>query len=102
MKKWAVFAFVAAVVAVGVAAIAWSEGEPAKPANILSYLKVGQSCTLRDAGAAIEIGTFTQPIAGPYKVVTIGADHIAVQDLAGLQEIRIPVHSIKSITHVTR
>jgi hypothetical protein len=102
MSKWAWLLAAGLVLAVGVASVARSEGDGAKPATILSYLKVGQSCTLKDSVGGYEIGTFTQPIAGPYKIVMVGADHVAMQDLAGLQEIRIPVYSIKSITHVTR
>jgi hypothetical protein len=100
MTKWTLA--LAAAIAVGVGAIAWPAAEPGKPTGILSCLRVGQSVGLKDAGAAYEITTYAQEVAGPYKVVEIAADHVAVQDLGGLQEIRIPVYAIKSIIHVRR
>jgi len=32
-----------------------------------------------------------------HKVVEVGADFVVVEDIAGIQQLRIPVYSIKSV-----
>lgn len=74
---------------------------PEKRHHVLSVLKEGQPVSLKEVQGRYEIGTI-EGIAAPqgYKVIEIGDDFLVVQDITGINEIHIPVFSIKAITKV--
>jgi len=101
MRKW-VWVLAAAIV-VAVAAVAWPQAAvPPRPQTLFGCLALGQSVTLKDAGAAYEISSFTQPIVGPYRVVEIAHDYIVLQDVGQLTDVRIPATAVKCIVHTRR
>ena len=75
---------------------------PAEKRNhVLSVLKEGQPASLKEVQGRYEISTI-DGIPGPlgYKVIEIGADHLVIQDITGINELHIPVFSIKAIIRV--
>ena len=77
------------------------DGEDAKP-NFLSSLKEGTPVTLKEVAGQFEISTFDDDRMGRlgHKITTVGTDFIAVEDITGITETRIPVYSIKSFVTV--
>jgi len=71
---------------------------PAKTHGVLSVLHAGQSVNLADADGGYKLNLFQ---GGPevlgHKVVEVGADFVVIEDIAGIQQLRIPVYSIKSV-----
>jgi len=71
---------------------------PAKTHGVLSVLHAGQSVNLADADGGYKLNLFE---GGPevlgHKVVEVGSDFVVVEDIAGIQQLRIPVYSIKSV-----
>ena len=64
----------------------------------LAVLKAGQSVSMKDVSGKYEISTVEGVAAVQgHKVVEIGSDFVVVQDIFGVTESRIPVHSIKAI-----
>ncbi|MBM4035598.1 MAG: hypothetical protein FJ291_27980 [Planctomycetes bacterium] len=99
-KAWLLGAALAAAAMAVVVAFAQ---EPARPAGgVLANLRVGQNVAMADAGPAVQLTAFAQERPGPYKVTELGADFVVLQDLAGLNEHRIPLYAIKMVTHVKR
>jgi hypothetical protein len=75
--------------------------EPHQAAGIFSPLKPGDSVSihLNKQHFRYEISTISgQGIDGaqPYRVVEVGSDYLAVRDLAGLTETRIPITAVHS------
>ena len=72
---------------------------PAKPHGLLSVLHVGQPVKLADAGGSgyeitvIEGG----PQVLAHKVVEVGSDFVVLEEFTGIQQLRIPVYSLKSV-----
>jgi hypothetical protein len=90
-------------VAVMAAVLAARAQEPAKPAaGVLAGLRVGQDIAMTEAGAAVQLTVFTVERPGPFKITGLGADYVVIQDLAGLNEHRIPIYAIKMVTNVKR
>lgn len=72
-----------------------------KRANFLAVLKAGQPVSIKEVAGRYEISTFEGiPGIQGYKVLETGADHLVVQDIAGVTEIHIPVYSVKAIVRV--
>lgn len=71
---------------------------PAKHQGVLSVLQAGQAVSLKDTGNGYEIG-FLQ--GGPgilgHKVVEVLGDGVVIEDVAGVNQTRIPIYSIKSV-----
>ena len=71
---------------------------PGKTPGVLSVLHVGQPLNLADTDGGYKLNLFQ---GGPevlgHKVVAVGADFVVVDDIAGIQQLRIPVYSIKSV-----
>ncbi len=102
MKRKAWLLAVALAVA-AVAAVAVSAQEPARPAGgVFAGLRVGQNIAMADAGPAVQLTVFAVERPGPFRITELGADYIVIQDLAGLNEHRIPITSVKALTHVKR
>jgi hypothetical protein len=69
------------------------------PSGFLGYLQKGQAVGLKDLGSAFEITVFPNgPAPLGYEVVEVGRDFVVLQDITKIQEVRIPVYSVKSIT----
>lgn len=71
---------------------------PARHQGILSVLHAGQAVSLKDAGNGYEIG-FLQGASGilGHKVVEVLSDGVVIEDIAGVNQTRIPIYSIKSV-----
>jgi len=71
---------------------------PGKTHGVLSVLHAGQSVNLAEIDGGYKLNLFE---GGPevlgHKVVEVGADFVVVEDIAGIQQLRIPVYSIKSV-----
>ena len=69
-----------------------------KPHGVLSVLHAGQPVNLADTDGGYKLNLFE---GGPevlgHKVVEVGADFVVIEDIAGIQQLRIPVYSIKSV-----
>ena len=75
------------------------QAPPEKRNQFLSVLKEGQPISLKEVQGRYEI-SFVEGMAVPqgYKVIALGTDFMVVQDITGINEIHIPVYSIKAIT----
>ena len=78
---------------------ATGQAPPEKRNQFLSVLKEGQPISLKEVQGRFEI-SFVEGLAVPqgYKIIEIGADFLIVQDITGINEIHIPLYSIKAIT----
>jgi len=73
-----------------------------KPPGFLAPLQADQFVTLKDVGLCYEIHVFENvPGVLGHTLVEIAADHVVVEDVAGITRTRIPLHAIKSVV-VTR
>jgi hypothetical protein len=71
---------------------------PAKPHGILTVLHAGQPVNLADTDGGYKLNLFKDgPDVLGHKVVEVGSDFVVVEDIAGIQQLRIPVYSIKSV-----
>ena len=72
---------------------------PGKPHGLLSVLHVGQPVKLADAGGSGYEITVIE--GGPqvlgHKVVEVGSDFVVLEEFTGVQQLRIPVYSLKSV-----
>ncbi len=74
---------------------------PDKPRlGFLSALKAGQSVTVKEVAGRFEIMIDDSLIELSHKIIEVGPDLVAVEDIGGLIETRIPVYSIKSIVRL--
>jgi len=71
---------------------------PGKPHGVLSALHAGQPVSLADTDGGYRLNLFKDgPEVLGHKVVEVGSDFVVVEDIAGIQQLRIPVYSIKSV-----
>ncbi len=74
---------------------------PDKPRlGFLSALKAGQSVTVKEVAGRFEIMIDDGLKDLSHKIIEVGPDLVAVEDIGGLIETRIPVYSIKSIVRL--
>lgn len=74
---------------------------PAKDRGVLSVLRAGQPISLKDTGTGYELSILTNgPEILGHKVVEVFSDSVVVEDVAGVQQARIPIYAIKSVTVV--
>jgi hypothetical protein len=92
------FGVVACVILLALATAA-AEGRDDK-GGIFAPLEEGQRVVLKEAGDRYQI-TVVPGLEAGHKVVEVGPDYIVLVDAAGVNEIRIPIYSVKSVT-VTR
>ena len=82
---------------VGILVVASGQA-PAKTHGVLSVLHAGQPLSLAATDGGYRLNLFQ---GGPevlgHKVVEVGANFVVVEDTAGIQQLRIPVYSIKSV-----
>lgn len=96
MKNVIITASMTAFLALGI--FSASGQAPNKPVGVLSVLRPGQSITLKDADGRYEIGIFANgPDLLGHKVVEVGGDYVVVQDVSGVNEVRIPIYAVKAI-----
>ena len=73
-----------------------------KRPTVLNILKVGQKVNLKDVAGRYEVSLYEEVPAIPgYTIQQIEADHLVVQDVAGINELHIPIYSLKAIIRVT-
>lgn len=80
-------------------ALATSAGmAPAERVGVLGGLRPGLAITLTEAEGRFEIGILPG-VPGPlgHEVTAVGADYVAVKDIAGVTETVIPLFSIKCV-----
>lgn len=70
--------------------------------GVLSVLKVGQTVLIKDVGDKFQIEISTRKLVSNYKVAEVGADYLVLGNKPKLQELRIPLSSIKYIIHDKR
>lgn len=99
MKRPTFAVLLAAFIAIGTITVTGQT--PDKPRlGFLSALKEGQSVSLKEVAGRFEI-TFDEAVPDiSHKIVKIGPDSVAVEDIGGLIETTIPVYSIKSIVRL--
>ena len=71
-----------------------------EPKSVFSMLKVGQSVSLKDEGAAYSISFFEDEVPLTHTVIDVGRDNVVVQDIAGVRETLVPVYAVKAIERV--
>jgi hypothetical protein len=71
---------------------------PGKTHGVLSVLHAGQPVNLADDDGGYKLNFFQDgPEMLGHRVVEVGTDFVVVEDIAGVQQLRIPVYSIKSV-----
>ena len=98
MTRPTVALLLAAMCAVGVASVSGQAPEKPRP-GFLSVLKSGQSVNVKEVAGRFEI-SLMEEVPLSHKVTEVGADHVVVEDIAGVNETRIPVYSIKAIVRL--
>ena len=99
MKRYFFVASLAIVSALALTLIAAQPENKEPPSGFFGYLKKGQAVGLKDLGPAYEITVFSNGQAPlGYEVVEVGRDFLVLQDITGIQEVRIPIYAVKSIT----
>jgi hypothetical protein len=70
--------------------------------NFFSVLKKDQKVALQETAQGYQIKIFKGfgEDTAPYKVIEIGDNYVVIEDAIGVNEIRIPIYAIKSITTV--
>jgi hypothetical protein len=72
-----------------------------KRSTFLDVLKVGEKVSLKEVAGRYEISLFEGiPDAQRYTVKAIEADHLVVEDITGVNELFIPVYSVRAIVRV--
>ena len=72
-----------------------------KRSTILDVLKVDQKVNLKEVSGRYEVSFFEEvPNAQGFTIKAIEADHLVVEDIAGVNLIHIPLYSIKAIVRV--
>jgi hypothetical protein len=96
MKQTIIASVLLALLALGI--FSASGQAPAKPRGVLAVLHIGQSVTLKETPAGYEISVFQNgPDLLGHKVVEVGGDFVVVQDVSGVNEVRIPIYAVKAI-----
>ena len=98
MKHLTVVLLLSVFIAVGVASVSGQAPEKPRP-GFLSVLKSGQSVNVKEVAGRFEI-LLMEEVPLSHKVTEVGADHVVVEDIAGVNETRIPVYSIKAIVRL--
>jgi hypothetical protein len=77
------------------------DGDPPKT-GIFANLRKGQEIGLKDVGTSFEV-TILADQPGPlgFTILEVGQDFLVLRDIAGIQEVRIPIYAIKSITTIS-
>ena len=82
---------------------AWGQAPTQPRRGMLAVLKEGQSVTIKEADGRFALTLIEDvPELAGHKVVEVGADYLAVEDVAGAIQTRIPIYSLKSIATIKR
>lgn len=85
------------VIALYFATLPTSKAVPApQRVGFLAPLEKGQKVSLKETAHGFEIGVVSDVDLG-FTITEVGADYIAVEDIAKVTETRIPVYAIRSI-----
>ena len=78
-----------------------AQQERVKITGILASLKVDQAVSVKETGDRYLITVIEGDLKLPqsHKVLEIGSDFVVVEDITGLNVIRIPLTSIKAVVH---
>lgn len=68
-----------------------------KGGGVFAPLEEGQQVVLKEVGDRYQI-TVVPGVEAGHKVVEVGTDYVVLLDPAGVNEIRIPIYSVKSVT----
>jgi hypothetical protein len=93
-------AVVAIVVLAVVLGTAVAQRGGGRRGGVFSPLEAGQKVSLREKAGGFEIGV-VPGVELSHKVVEVGADHIVLEDVAGVTETRIPIYAVRTVT-ITR
>lgn len=92
---------VIAVCLLGLGSITTSQAPAQQRREFLSVLKPKQPVLIKEVAGRFTISTMDDlPDTLTHKVVEVGSDYVAVEDIAGFQQTRIPVYSISSIVRI--
>jgi hypothetical protein len=76
---------------------------PAKERGVLSVLHAGQAVNLQDSGNGYEISFLKNgPETLGHRVVEVFSDCVVIEDIAGVNQTRIPIYSVKSVVVTKR
>lgn len=71
---------------------------PAKERGVLSVLHAGQAVNLQYSGNGYEISVLKNgPETLGHRVVDVFGDCVVIEDVAGVNQTRIPIYSVKSV-----
>ena len=96
--RWISCAALGVVCATAIA-LAADQPEAATKHGVFAKLKVGQSVGLKEVDNCFVVsvlGDFPQS----HVITEVGSDYLALRDVAGVMETRIPVFAIKAVQHV--
>lgn len=76
---------------------------PAKPRGVLALLTPRMPVSLTDTAGGYEIGTYSIGPEVPlgYTVLEVGPDHVVVEDVSGIRQLRIPIYAVKAVVTTT-
>ncbi len=78
-----------------------AQQEEAKATGVLASLKIGQALSVKEVADRYLITAIDGELKLPqsHKLLEIGPDFVVVEDITGLNVVRIPLASIKAIVH---
>lgn len=79
---------------------ATSQPQAARKPTVFSTLKVGQAVALNEKELFVKISIIDGIDQGTHKIIEVGEDFIALQDIADVTEVRIPVHAVKWVVRI--
>ena len=79
----------------------FGQQERPKVAGVLATLKVDQALSVKEIGDRYLITVLDGELKLPqsHKVLEIGSDFVVVEDITGLNVVRIPLTSLKAVVH---
>jgi hypothetical protein len=90
-----------AVIALGTSLTFSQRGGTERGPGVLGVLSKGQAVNLKDSGGRYEIVVFADgPGVLPYTVIEVGSDYVVVRDIATINELHIPIYSVKAVNVV--
>ncbi|WP_010585830.1 hypothetical protein [Schlesneria paludicola] len=97
MKNPAILLLLAALVMTPL----FGQQEQSKATGVLASLKVDQLVSLKETGDRYQITVLDGDLKLPqsHKVLEVGPNFVVVEDITGLNVVRIPLTSIKAVVH---
>ena len=92
---------VIAVCLLGLGSITTGQAPGQQRREFLAVLKAGQSVLIKEVAGRFTISMLDDdPGSLSHKIVEVGTDYLTVEDIAGVQQTRIPVYSVSSIVRL--